>query len=133
MTTNKNTIKGYPRRIESRISETKFQELLTLLSKSQNQTMSSLIRDILSKRKVTITTYDRSLDFVLEELSQIHQQINAIGVNVNQLTRFFHQTGDLSKKIALIKKVEQSLHQVIESQENLKETVQPLLEKWLQK
>ncbi|SIT10429.1 plasmid mobilization protein [Belliella pelovolcani] len=83
MTTNKNTIKGYPRRIESRISETKFQELLTLLSKSQNQTMSSLIRDILSKRKVTITTYDRSLDFVLEELSQIHQQINAIGVNVN--------------------------------------------------
>ncbi|GAB2610238.1 plasmid mobilization protein [Belliella aquatica] len=128
---NKN--QGYPRRVESRISEAKFQELLGILSRSQNLTMSGLIRDILSKNKLVVTTYDRGLDIFLEQLSTIYQEINSVGININQLTKFFHQTGDLSKKLALVKKVEARLEVVLEKQDQLKNCIQPLLEKWLQK
>ncbi|MCH7402258.1 hypothetical protein ACFOUP_18350 [Belliella kenyensis] len=131
MQENKST--NLPRRVESRISETKFQELLTLLSKSQNQTMSSLVRDILCKQKLVVTTYDKSLDVILEKLSLIHQEINAIGVNANQVVRVFHKTGDLSKKLALAKKLANNLNEILKKQESLKNMVSPLLDKWLQK
>ncbi|MCH7415432.1 hypothetical protein MM213_18170 [Belliella sp. R4-6] len=128
-----NKINNLTRRVESRISERKFQELLTILSQSQNQTMSSLIRDILCKQKLVVTTYDKSLDVFLEKLSLIHQEINAIGVNANQVVRVFHKTGDLSKKLALAKKLANNLIEVLKKQEQLKNTVSPLLDKWLQK
>ncbi|MFD2035437.1 hypothetical protein ACFSKL_11580 [Belliella marina] len=133
MPENKEKTNNLTRRVESRISETKFQELLTILSRSQNQTMSSLIRDILCKQKLVVTTYDKSLDVFLEELSLIHQEINAIGVNANQIVRVFHKTGNLSKKLALAKKVATSLNEVLKKQDHLKMTISPLLEKWLQK
>ncbi|MCH7396761.1 hypothetical protein MM236_02125 [Belliella sp. DSM 107340] len=126
-------INNLTRRVESRISETKFQELLTILSQSQNQTMSSLIRDILCKQKLVVTTYDKSLDVFLEKLSLIHQEINAIGVNANQVVRVFHKTGDLSKKLALAKKLANNLNEVLKKQEQLKNIVSPLLDKWLRK
>ncbi|MCH7410564.1 hypothetical protein MM239_14245 [Belliella sp. DSM 111904] len=131
MKENKST--SLTRRVSSSVSESEFQELLTLLSKSHNQSMSSLVRDILCKKKLVVTTYDKSLDLILEKLSLIHQEINAIGITANQVVRVFHKTGDLSKELALAKKLENNLNEILKKQDALKNMVRPLLDKWLQK
>lgn len=78
-------------RITFRLSREELQRLDALLAKSTCNTQSELIRKMLFKGKVTLITYDRSLDTVMEMLSGIRTELHAIGININQVTRRFHQ------------------------------------------
>jgi len=60
--------------------------------------MSALVRDILHRRPVKVYTYDRSLDVVMEELSTLRAEIKSIGININQITRFFNTYPEVKKK-----------------------------------
>ena len=85
-------------KVESRITLKKFNELQKLLGNVPNRDMSGLIRDILNNRPVTVFTYDRSLDMVMQELAAHRSQIKAIGVNINQITRFFNTYPEENRK-----------------------------------
>ncbi len=74
-------------RVETRITEQKFAELSELLQKSSCRNMSELLRSILENRKIVIKTYDHSLDKIMEQLSGVRKELNAIGVNINQAVR----------------------------------------------
>lgn len=78
-------------RIHTRVTQSKFDELNTLLTKSRGiHSLSELMRYILDERSIVVHTHDNSLDKVMEELSGIRKELQAIGVNINQITHRFH-------------------------------------------
>ena len=118
-------------RIESRITLKKFNELQKLLGDVPNRDMSGLIRDILNNRPITVFTYDRSLDMVMQELAAHRTQIKAIGVNINQITRYFNTYPEENRKEFYAKTAfdrYQSLQPVIQ---NILLIITKLSKKWL--
>src|ERR1700744_4122482 len=83
--------KHLPCRIHTRLTQEKFDELTDLLKRSRSlHSKSELVRYILENRKIVTVNYDASLDKVMEELSTIRKELQAIGININQVTRQFH-------------------------------------------
>ncbi|WP_200978212.1 hypothetical protein [Echinicola sp. 20G] len=97
------------KQVESRISMERYQYLLDLLSKSQNATMSSLVRDILSNKTIVCKTHDETFDLLLDRMNSIQMEIHAIGVNINQVTRYFNSLEDPLRKKGLVRKLEKLL------------------------
>lgn len=82
-------------RIHTRITQKKYEELSQLLTQSRNvHSHSELLRYLLDNRPIIIRTRNDSLDKVMQELGAIRRELQAIGGNINQITRHFH-TQDL--------------------------------------
>lgn len=82
-----------PCRIHTRLTRQKHAELCAILKQCHSiRTLSELVRYILDNKPVAIKTYDPAMDQVMRELGLIRGELNAIGVNINQVTRAFHQT-----------------------------------------
>lgn len=77
-------------RVFTRISKEKYRELTAMLQSSRCKTVSELLRHILENRKIVVEHYDSSMDKAMEQLSGIRKELHAIGININQLTRYFH-------------------------------------------
>jgi len=105
-------------------------ELLDLLSKCQNQTMSALIRDILTDKDIVCKTHDETFDLVLDHMHCIQMEIHAIGVNINQVTRYFNSQRDPLRKKALVKKLEKQLAQTGEKVDALEKLLVKQVPKW---
>jgi len=88
-------------RIFCRVDTAKFRELKQLQLRSDCRTLSELLRRILTDKKVRVIHVDGSLDAVMERLSAIRGELQHIGVNINQITRNFHQQKDDRAKIIL--------------------------------
>lgn len=86
-------------RVFTRISKEKYEELAAILQQSRCKTISELLRHILEDRKITLETYDVSLDKVMEQLSGIRKEIQSIGININQVTHYFHLAKEPESKI----------------------------------
>jgi hypothetical protein len=86
-------------RVFTRISKEKYEELVAILQQSRCKTISELLRHILEDRKITLETYDVSLDKVMEQLSGIRKEIQSIGININQVTHYFHLAKEPESKI----------------------------------
>ena len=84
--------------IETRVNDKKYEELRSILSRTENMDMSTLVRQILYNRRIRTYTYDRTLDLTMEELSGLRKDLKAIGVNINQMTRMFNTYSEERKK-----------------------------------
>ena len=78
-------------RVHTRVTKEKYDELTALLKQSRGlHSHSELLRHILDHQAIITRTYDETMDKVIEELSAIRKELQAIGVNINQVTRRFH-------------------------------------------
>lgn len=78
-------------RIHTRITPQKYEELTRLLEQSQGlHSHSELLRHILDNKEIKVKYYDTSLDKTMEELSAVRKELQAIGININQVVRRFH-------------------------------------------
>ncbi|MGN8035646.1 plasmid mobilization relaxosome protein MobC [Chitinophaga sp. 22321] len=84
--------------LQTKVTTAKYNQLLALLNQTADKDMSSLVRDILNNRVIKTVTHDQSLDMLMEELSTIRAEIKAIGVNINQITRFFNTYTENQRK-----------------------------------
>lgn len=92
----------------TRLTADAYQRLESFVGKSDCQTVGEVARRILSKERITTFTIDRSFDQVMEELSSIRRELNAIGTNINQITHAFHLSeGAAQKAIQAIKVADQ--------------------------
>lgn len=92
----------------TRLTTDAYQRLESFVGKSDCQTVGEVARRILSKERITTFTIDRSFDQVMEELSSIRRELNAIGTNINQITHAFHLSeGAAQKAIHAIKVADQ--------------------------
>lgn len=71
--------------------------------------MSSLVRDILSNKTIVCKTHDETFDLLLDSMNSIQMEIHAIGVNINQITRYFNSLEDPLRKKGLVRKLEKLL------------------------
>lgn len=85
--------------IIARINKQKYDELSFLLKSSKTKTMSNLVRRILHNQPIAVVTYDGTKDKLFRELAKIQSELNAIGVNINQVTREFHLQGGSEGKV----------------------------------
>lgn len=97
--------KGFPRRVEGRISESRYQELLGVLEKDSSLTMSELIRRILQNQPVRIQVRERGVSDLMEILISIEGQLKKIGNNLNQVVKVFHGNSSSIEKFLLGKKL----------------------------
>jgi len=119
-------------RVHTRITSAKFDELNGILSRSLGiKSLSELLRNILDNKKIIVVTYDTSHDKVMAELSAIRMEIQAIGININQVTRRFHSEqypeARLFEALELAKLYQQTDRKVTE----LFEVIANLSRKWL--
>lgn len=95
--------------------------------------MGELARKILSKEKITCYYKDTTMDAPMEELTHIRKELNAIGVNINQITHKFHIADNPSQKIDQVLRVEREYKRVGDKVDRLLAMVFELSKKWLQR
>jgi len=86
------------KKVFARVSESFFEKMETWRSNSNCRTMAELTRKILYKEEIIWYHKDASLESVINELSGIRKELNAIGNNINQVTRFFNSASLPSEK-----------------------------------
>ena len=97
---------NYPIRKTIRFTPTEVEKLEILLKRNVYcQTVSELVREVLFKRKLTINTRNESLEKVLVELGLLRNELNKIGVNINQVTHYFHMKADPKERVFFIKEL----------------------------
>lgn len=80
-----------------RFDEKTYNKLKSWVEQTNTATVGELVRKIVTNDKVTFYTRDISMKEPTDELIRIRKEINAIGVNINQITEFFH-TADSSQQ-----------------------------------
>jgi len=120
-------------RIRTRINDKAYKRLSEILQSSNCQTIGQLARKILSHERITVYHKDKSLEAPVQELIQIRNELRAIGVNINQITHYFHTADTNKRKMFYALKVGQSYREVGEKVNVLVEMVARLGEKWLQR
>lgn len=90
MSGRKKQVDSLDYRVFTRISKEKYEQLHQMLKQSRCRTISELLRKILENKPIVVKTYDTSLDKVMEQLCGIRKELHAIGININQVTRYFH-------------------------------------------
>ena len=124
----------YPIKRTIRFTEKEDAKLGKLLQKSTYcQTLSELIRDMLFKKEITVNTYDASLQEVKLQLARIRNELQAIGVNINQITRYFHTAVDSETRLVYAEKVLPHYRKVEGKIEELFTTLSQLSRRWLPK
>jgi len=68
----------------------------------------------------------------MEELSAIRRELKAIGVNINQVTRYFNSAADPTQKLMHSFEIDKHFLEVGNKVERLLEIISKLSEKWLQ-
>ena len=118
-------------RVETRVNATTFKKLEAIVQKTQDKEMSGLLRDILTNRPIQVITYDKGLDIIMEELSLLRVQIRAIGININQITRYFNTYPEPQRKQYYGKVAFQEYQALQPKIERLMEIITQLSKKWL--
>ncbi len=122
---------NYTVRKTIRFTQVEVGRLESLLEKSTYcQTLSELVRAILFTRRLTLNSRNESLDQVRSELGMLRNELNKIGVNINQITHYFHMKADPGERrffvtellphLELAKRKIEELHDVIEGLKVLK-------------
>lgn len=101
----KQMVPGFPRRVEGRISESRYQELKAILDRDPSLSMSELIRRILQRQPIRIQVRERGLADMMEVLLSVESELRKIGINLNQVVREFHGNSSSIQKFLLAKKL----------------------------
>src|SRR5688572_10644226 len=100
------------RTVWARLTNEAYQRLEELVGTSDCHSVGEVARRILSKEKIVAFTVDRSFDPIVDELCRIRSEINAIGVNINQITHAFHADDAPGRRAAEALKVVKHYNEV---------------------
>ncbi|MBZ4188969.1 hypothetical protein [Niabella beijingensis] len=117
--------------IKLRVNQWHYDRLCRLLSESHYKNMSELLRDIVCERQVVIYTRDESIGVVMEELTRIRRELNAIGQNINQAVKQINTTVDKNKILVFGLELSAQHQQVLQLTEQLFPIISQLAKKWL--
>lgn len=121
------------RRLILRVNDRTLKRLKTMAKETDCRTVGELARRILSNERITVFHRDTSLEAPVQELIRIRRELRAIGVNVNQITHFFHASDTANQKMFHALKVAEEYGKVGDKVEVLIEMVTGLGKKWLQR
>jgi len=116
-----------------RVTETTYQKLDKIRLNSDCQTVPEIIRRIIEKEKIIYYHKDASMDAPMEVLIGIQKELQAIGININQVTRHFNSMASERQRWYQIKRAAQYYSQVDTKVSLLLTLISQLAKKWLQK
>ncbi len=126
--------KSLTHRIHTRITKEKYDELTALLGRSINvHSHSELLRNILDHEKIRTETYDTSFDKFIEEISQVRKEVQAIGININQVARYFHMEGAGDGKVIRALEITELYRQADQKITQLLTLISKISERWFAK
>jgi transcription termination factor NusB len=116
-----------------RVNDELHEKLQKLLKESDCQSIAGIVRKILASQKINCFYKDASMDGVMEEMALIRKELKAIGVNINQQTRYFNACKSYPEKNYHAQQTLNLYQKVEEKTERLIALISKLAEKWLQK
>ncbi len=116
-----------------RVTETVFKRLEKLQQESNCQSVGEIARKIISGEKILCFYKDMSLNAPMEELTSIRKELKAIGININQQTKYFHSSDNEAQRAFYVMKTADLYKTVNENVENLLGLISKLTEQWLQR
>lgn len=126
--------KSLTHRIHTRITKEKYDELTAILARSINvHSHSELLRNILDNEKIKVETYDTSFDKFIEEISLVRKEVQAIGININQVARHFHREDAAEAKVALAIEICECYRQADQKITQLLTLISKISETWFAK
>jgi ABC-type transport system substrate-binding protein len=116
-----------------RLTEGTYQKLETIRQNSDCQTVPEVIRRIIGEEKITWYQKDTSMDAPMEILITIQQELKAIGININQVTRQLNGSISEGQRWYHIKRATIYYKQVDNKVSLLLTLISQLAKSWLQK
>jgi len=113
-----------------RVSKLFYDKLEGLRSNSNCQTIGEFARMILQHQEIIWYHKDASMDNVAVELAGIKKELNSIGSNINQVTRYFNGTAIPNRKIFEALKILDEYKKVGDKVDNLLTIISDLSHKW---
>jgi hypothetical protein len=117
----------------ARVGESVYSRLNSFIGNSDCHSIGEVARRILSREKILCLHRDTTMDPVVEELASIIKELNAIGVNINQVVHHFHIAENAEQRMFQALKVARQYDKVGEKVERLLEMVSGISKKWLQR
>lgn len=118
--------------VRTRLTKTAYDRLIDIMQKSNCTTVGGIARKILSKEKIACYYIDTTMNAPMEELAAIRSELKAIGMNINQQTRFFNASkNDAQRSFYSLKTL--TLYKMVDKKvEHLLDLVGMMSIKWLQ-
>lgn len=85
--------------ISIRVSTPLYTRLEAQRQQTNCQSLGEFARKILADKPITWIHRDATMDSVAAELAAIRKDLNSVGTNINQVTRYFNSTSLPSQKI----------------------------------
>lgn len=121
------------RKVTVRMSDTFYERMEGWLANSNCQTLAELARRILYREEIIWYHKDASMDSTIAELALIRKELNAIGININQITRHFHSADTTNQKVLQALKVVEEYKKVGHKLDRVMDVTSEITKKWLQK
>lgn len=106
-------------KIGLRVSKPFYQKMEGWLAHSNCRSIAELVRAILYKEEIVWYHKDASLDAITIQLTAIRKELNAIGTNINQVTRYFNGTSIPGQKIYTALKILDEYRRVSDTLEKI--------------
>ena len=119
--------------VSFRVNQADWLQLERLRKQSDCRTIGEVVRRILSKREIVYFHKDASMDAPMEALSAVREELRRIGININQVTRYFNSCKTDSEKNSYGMKVAELFVSVEPNVKILMALIAQMSRKWLQK
>lgn len=116
-----------------RVSDRYYKRLEEIKKNSNCQYIGEVARRILYREEIVWYHKDASLDTTVAELTLIRKELNAIGININQITRHFHSADIPNQKIFHALKIVDEYKKVGQKLEKVMSVTSEITKKWLRR
>jgi hypothetical protein len=127
----KDRSKLFSRLVGARVTEKVYKRLENLRDHSNCATVGEVARKLISRKKIICYYRDGSLDDAVEELCIVQRELKTVGVNINQITRYFNSTTDARQKMLYAFKASDQNRRMDAKVDKLLDIVVKLSWKWL--
>jgi hypothetical protein len=117
--------------IRTRVTKTAWNKLEKIQKESGCQSVGEVARMILSDEAIKCFYVDVSLNAPMEQMALIRKELKAIGININQQTKYFNMSKSDAQRGFYALKTTDLYQQVGDKVEGLLMIVNQLAEKWL--
>jgi hypothetical protein len=119
--------------LRTRVSQKSFDRLEKLRGQSNVRTMAEFLRAIIKKERINWYHRNAELDALALEFGLIRKELNAIGRNINQITKAYHQADHPGHKMVQALKGEGEYKKVDNKVNALLKMMNELMTKWSRK
>lgn len=119
--------------IRTRVTQKTFERLEKIMKESNCASIGEVSRKVLSNEKINCFYRDISLNAPMEEMALIRKELKAIGININQQTKYFHTSQSNTERAFYVMKTADLYKKVNERVDRLLIIISKLAERWLPK